>query len=168
MILEVDRKYLEISDLKNLNAQNKPNKYCNVTKIEPPNFQLNKFLYKQIGKKYSWKDRLTWEDKDWIKYTNNLRVNTFLLREKDEIVGYFEQILDSQLKECEIAYFGILENFFGKKYGSYLLSEAIKISLKVNKRVWVHTCSLDHKHALNNYLSRGMKIFKSEKIKIKN
>ena len=44
MILEVDRKYLEISDLKNLNAQNKPNKDCNVTKIEPPNFQLNKFL----------------------------------------------------------------------------------------------------------------------------
>tara|TARA_B100001540_G_C15560991_1_gene530446 strand:- start:158 stop:664 length:507 start_codon:yes stop_codon:yes gene_type:complete len=168
VILEVDRKYLEISDLNNLNAQNKPNKDCNVTKIEPPNFQLNKFLYKQIGKKYSWKDRLTWEDKDWIKYTSNLRVNTFLLREKDEIVGYFEQILDSQLKECEIAYFGILENFFGKKYGSYLLSEAIKISLKVNKRVWVHTCSLDHKHALNNYLSRGMKIFKSEKIKIKN
>ena len=168
MILEVDRKYLEISDLNNLNAQNKPNKDCNVSKIEPPNFQLNKFLYKQIGKKYSWKDRLTWEDKDWIKYTSNLRVNTFLLREKDEIVGYFEQILDSQLKECEIAYFGILENFFGKKYGSYLLSEAIKISLKVNKRVWVHTCSLDHKHALNNYLSRGMKIFKSEKIKIKN
>ena len=164
MILEVDRKYLEISDLKNLNAQNKPNKDCNVTKIEPPNFQLNKFLYKQIGKKYSWKDRLTWEDKDWIKYTSNLRVNTFLLREKDEIVGYFEQILDSQLKECEIAYFGILENFFGKKYGSYLLSEAIKISLKVNKRVWVHTCSLDHKNALKNYISRGMKIFKTETV----
>ena len=168
MILEVDRKYLEISDLNNLNAQNKPNKDCNVSKIEPPNFQLNKFLYKQIGKKYSWKDRLTWEDKDWIKYTSNLKVNTFLLKEKDEIVGYFEQILDLEQKECEIAYFGILENYFGKKYGSYLLSEAIKISLRLNKRVWVHTCSLDHKHALNNYLSRGMKIFKSEKIKIKN
>ena len=168
MIQEVDRKYLEISDLNNLNAQNKPNKDCNVSKIEPPNFQLNKFLYKQIGKKYSWKDRLTWEEKDWIKYTSNLKVNTFLLKEKDEIVGYFEQILDLEQKECEIAYFGILENYFGKKYGSYLLSEAIKISLRLNKRVWVHTCSLDHKHALNNYLSRGMKIFKSEKIKIKN
>ena len=168
MILEVDRKYLEISDLKKLNAQNKPNKDCNVSKIEPPNFQLNKFLYKQIGKKYNWKDRLIWEDKDWIKYTSNLKVNTFLLKEKDEIVGYFEQILDLEQKECEIAYFGILENYFGKKYGSYLLSEAIKISLRLNKRVWVHTCSLDHKHALNNYLSRGMKIFKSEKIKIKN
>ena len=29
-------------------------------------------------------------------------------------------------------------------------------------RVWVHTCSLDHKNALKNYLARGMKIFKSE------
>ena len=33
-------------------------------------------------------------------------------------------------------------------------------------RVWVHTCSLDHKNALNNYIDRGMKIFKTERIKI--
>ena len=33
-------------------------------------------------------------------------------------------------------------------------------------RVWVHTCSLDHKNALNNYIDRGMKIFKTEIIKI--
>ena len=34
------------------------------------------------------------------------------------------------------------------------------------KRVWVHTCSLDHKNALKNYQARGMKIFKSEKINL--
>ena len=167
MILEVDRKYLEISDLKNLNPQKKPNNNCNVSKIDPPDFQINKFFYKQIGKKYRWVDRLIWEDAEWIKYTNNLKVNTFVLKEKGEIAGYFEQIVDLEKKDCEIAYFGILEDYFGKKYGSYLLSEAIKISLKLNNRVWVHTCSLDHKHALSNYISRGMKIFKSEKIKIK-
>ena len=33
-------------------------------------------------------------------------------------------------------------------------------------RVWVHTCSLDHKNALNNYISRGMNIFKTEIVKI--
>ena len=33
-----------------------------------------------------------------------------------------------------------------------------------SKKVWVHTCSLDHKNALANYLARGMKIYKSEKI----
>ena len=33
-------------------------------------------------------------------------------------------------------------------------------------RVWLHTCSLDHKNALNNYIARGMRIFKSEIVKI--
>ena len=67
----------------------------------------------------------------------------------------------------EIAYFGILEEYQNKKLGSFLLSEAIKKSFdqKIN-RVWLHTCSLDHKNALNNYIARGMKIFKSEIVKI--
>ena len=69
-------------------------------------------------------------------------------------------------KEIEIAYFGILEDYFGKKLGGFLLSEAIKKSFLVGvKRVWVHTCSLDHQNALKNYLARGMTIFKSEVIK---
>ena len=70
-------------------------------------------------------------------------------------------------KEVEIAYFGLLEEFQNKKLGLYLLSQAIQKSFRVNtNRVWVHTCSLDHKNALNNYISRGMKIFKTETIKI--
>ena len=31
-----------------------------------------------------------------------------------------------------------------------------------SKKVWVHTCSLDHQYALKNYISRGMSVFKSE------
>ena len=70
-------------------------------------------------------------------------------------------------KEVEIAYFGLLEEFQNKNLGSYLLYQAIQKSFKENiKRVWVHTCSLDHKNALNNYLKRGMKIFKKEVIEI--
>jgi len=49
-----------------------------------------------------------------------------------------------------------------------LLSNAIKKSFEKKniKRVWVHTCTLDHKNALKNYLARGMKIYKKETIKI--
>ena len=36
--------------------------------------------------------------------------------------------------------------------------------VKKVKRIWVHTCSLDHKHALQNYKARGMKVFKSENL----
>ena len=38
---------------------------------------------------------------------------------------------------------------------------------KNSKRVWVHTCSLDHKNALKNYLSRGMKIYNIETVSTK-
>ena len=60
-----------------------------------------------------------------------------------------------------------LKEYQNQKLGSYILSSAIKESFfKKIKRVWVHTCSLDHKNALDNYLSRGMKIFKKENIVI--
>ena len=82
-------------------------------------------------------------------------------------MGFFELIYHEQNNETEIAYFGILEEYQNKKLGSYLLSEAIKKSFQENVvRVWVHTCSLDHKNALNNYMMRGMKIFKTEIINI--
>jgi ribosomal protein S18 acetylase RimI-like enzyme len=82
-------------------------------------------------------------------------------------VGFFELIFHIENKEKEIAYFGLLEEFQNKKLGSYLLSEAIKISFSKNiNRVWLHTCSLDHRNALNNYISRGMKIFKTETVVI--
>ena len=69
--------------------------------------------------------------------------------------------------EIEIAYLGLLEEYQNKKLGSFLLSSAIKNSFSYQtKRVWVHTCSLDHKNALNNYISRGMKIFKKETVTI--
>ena len=167
MKIEVKRNYLSISKISDLIEQSAPNLHCKVELLNPPNFHINKFFYKQIGKKHRWIDRLVWEDEKWMKYLNNSNIKTFILKEKDDLIGYFEQIYNKNKSNCEIAYFGILENFFGKKYGGYLLSEAIKISLDQNiNKLWVHTCSLDHKNALKNYLSRGMKIYKSEKINL--
>ena len=165
MITEINRHYLEIKNLKDLSECKSPSPKCNITLINPPDFQINKFFYKQIGKKHRWLDRLSWEDEKWISYTNNPNVKTYVLKEYDDLVGYFEQIYSVDKISCEIAYFGVLEEYFGKKYGGYLLSEAIKESFKLGvNRVWVHTCSLDHKNALKNYISRGMKVFKSETI----
>ena len=167
MIEKIKRNYLEILSTNYFSEVTKPSKNYNIKIVNPPDFQLNKFFYKQIGSKHQWIDRLIWNDNQWIDYINNPNVKTYILLDRNNLVGYFEQILDKKKKECEIAYFGILENYIGKKLGGYLLSEAIKKSFEIGvKRVWVHTCSLDHKHALNNYLSRGMKIFKSESINI--
>ena len=167
MKTNIKRNYLEINSIQNLSEVFKPSNNLNIILIEKPNFQLNKFFYKEIGKKHRWIDRLSWTEKNWIKYVTSPDVKTYVLKEDLNLVGYFEQIFHNEKNDCEIAYFGVLEEFIGKKYGGYLLSEAIKESFKLGaRRVWVHTCSLDHKHALENYKSRGMKIFKSEKLKV--
>ena len=167
MTQEVKRNYLEIKSIQDLKEGNKPSEDYSLSLINPINFQLNKFFYKNIGKKHKWVDRLIWNEEHWINYVSNNRVKTYVLKFKDDLVGFFELIYHKENKEVEIAYFGILEEYQNKKLGSYLLSEAIKKSFECNDgRVWLHTCSLDHKHALNNYMSRGMKIFKTETVKI--
>ena len=167
MTEEVKRNYLEISSLKDLKEANRPSKDYSLNLIDPINFQLNKFFYKNIGKKHKWIDRLIWNEQQWIDYVSSKKVKTYVLKDKDDLVGFFELIFHFENKEVEIAYFGILEEYQNKKLGSFLLSEAIKKSFNENiNRVWLHTCSLDHKNALNNYIARGMKIFKSEIVKI--
>ena len=163
----VQRKFLEMDSIQNLSGVSSPHVTCKISLLDPPDFQLNKFFYKQIGKNCRWIDRLSWNEKKWIEYLTNKNVRTYILKDKEELIGYFEQIFLDEDHSCEIAYLGILEEYFEKKYGGYLLSEAIKKSfINSTKRVWVHTCSLDHKNALNNYISRGMKIFKTEILNI--
>ena len=160
---KIERNYLEINSINDLKDSNiNPKDY----KIELNNtldFQLNKFFYKNIGKNHHWVDRLMWTEKQWSDYTSDKKLKTYILKKNNELAGFFELILHNEKNEIEIAYLGLLEEYQNKKLGSYPLSSAIKISFSNNsKRVWVHTCSLDHKNALRNYIARGMKIFKKE------
>ena len=164
---EIERNYLEINSLEDLNETNILSEDYSIKIVEPRDFQLNKFFYKNVGKNHHWIDRLIWTDQQWSNYTSDNKVKTYILKNKDDLVGYFELISHKDKKEVEIAYLGLLEEYYNKKLGSYLLSAAIRNSFSdKTKRVWVHTCSLDHQNALNNYLSRGMKIFKKETISI--
>jgi len=161
------RNYLELKSTKDFKEVKKPSEDYSVELVNPKDFQLNKFFYKNIGKNHKWVDRLIWTYLDWTKYISDEKLFTYVLKNKGEIVGYFELLFNKDIKETEIAYFGILEEYFGKKLGGYMLSEAIKNSFKMgSKHILVHTCSLDHKNALNNYLSRGMKVYKVENIQI--
>ena len=164
----IDRNYLEIKSIDDLNDNSSAvlNFSINLEKIS--DFQVNKFFYRNVGRKHRWTDRLIWSEVDWIKYLSNSKVETYVLKLENDLAGYFELIIHSDLQEIEIAYFGLLEEYHNKKLGGYLLSNAIKKSFfnKNIKRVWAHTCTLDHKNAIKNYLARGMTMYKKETIKI--
>ena len=164
----VERNFLEIKSIESLIESKVPQINHSIELVEPVDFQLNKFFYKNVGNKHRWTDRLIWSENEWIRYVSSANIETYILKIENDLAGYFELINHLNLKEIEIAYFGLLEEYHNKKLGGYLLSEAIKKSfLKKNiERVWVHTCTLDHKNALKNYMARGMKIYKKETIKV--
>ena len=62
MIINVDRSFLEINSIGDLNRSKSPGPSFKIIEVNPPDFQLNKFFYKQIGKEHRWLDRLSWND----------------------------------------------------------------------------------------------------------
>ena len=88
MTEKVKRNYLEIHSLNDLIESKQPSEDYLVNLIEPSDFQLNKFFYKNIGKKHKWVDRLIWTDEQWIKYVSNQDVKTFVLKNKKDLVGF--------------------------------------------------------------------------------
>ena len=135
-----------------------------VTKaVDPPDPGLNRRFYCSVGAQWHWTDRLTWSEIDWRKYVDRDFLKTFVGKLDGVEVGYFE--LEVQASgNVEIVYFGLLPDYIGKGLGGSFLSAAVKRAWELpgTKRVWLHTCTQDHKHALNNYQDRGFEVFKTE------
>ena len=98
MTEEVKRNYLEINSIQDLIEVAKPTVDYSLNLLEPTNFQLNKFFYKNIGKKHKWIDRLVWTETQWIDYVSNEKVETYIFKYKDDLVGFFELISHSEKK----------------------------------------------------------------------
>ena len=66
--------------------------------------------------------------------------------------------------EVELVQFGLLPEFIGQGLGKFFLQWAIDKSWGYGpRRLWLHTCSLDHPAALPNYLKAGFQICKEER-----
>ena len=97
MIEEISRKYLEIKSINYLKETQKPSKNFSLNFTKLNDFQLNKFFYKQIGKKYHWIDRLIWTDQNWTNYVSDKNLSTYVLKNGEDLVGYYELIFDCNL-----------------------------------------------------------------------
>ncbi len=134
-----------------------------IIEAEIKDFRFNRYLYSLVGEIWSWTDKLILTDDQWRDYAESESLRTCVAYYKGAIAGYFELYTDAE-GNVEIDYFGLAPKFIGKGFGGYLLSSAIKFAWeKCNaKRVWVHTCTLDHPNTLNNYQSCRLKIYREE------
>ena len=154
--------YLEMKQKKELKAK-LPIQDLNITETVIKEYRFNRFLYCLVGEAWQWLDKINDPDEVWQAYSERENLRTWVAYYQGAIAGYFELEIGED-NQVEIKYFGLAAKFIGKGFGGALLSYAIEqawTSCKA-KRVWVHTCSLDHPSALANYQARGFSLYKQE------
>jgi GNAT superfamily N-acetyltransferase len=154
--------HLEMTSRELLRPATAPRTSCDLVRAEIPCPELNRFFYTAVGAGWWWYSRLPWNRARWLEYLDRADLETWVAYVSGTPAGYFELERQSE-GNVEIAYFGLLPDFIGKGLGGYVLTAAIKRAWDMGaKRVWVHTCDLDHPRALANYRARGFTVFRVE------
>jgi GNAT superfamily N-acetyltransferase len=130
-----------------------------VIRAEIPSPALGRFLYTAVGGDWYWLQRLGWSHAQWQRHLERAGVETWVAYLAGTPAGYFE--LEAQAHDdVEITYFGLLPQFIGRGLGGPLLAATVARGWAMGaRRVWVHTCSLDHPGALPGYQARGFRVF---------
>ena len=130
-----------------------------VIRLPLPSVGFYRRLYRAIGSNFHWIDRLLMPEDDLRAIIQDDLVDIFVLYENQEPIGYSE--LDRRVcNEIELAYFGLFPEVIGQGLGKYLLNWTLRTAWSHRpRRVWVHTCDLDHPAALPNYLKSGFQIY---------
>jgi GNAT superfamily N-acetyltransferase len=158
----VTRTYLEMASPGDLRAGETPSSAPKIERLVRCPVELFRWLYTEVGRAYRWTDRLGWSDQRISEYLQTPGVSIWLMSWEDKPAGYFELVEHSD-DSVEIAYFGLLPDFIGRGLGKYLLTRAVEGAWQLGpRRVWLHTCTLDHPAALPNYLKRGFRPVREE------
>jgi prephenate dehydrogenase len=139
-----------------------PHDGCRLARVSGCPAAFFRFLYREVGGPWHWLDRRDWTDDEIDAYLARPGIDLRVLYCHDAPAGYAE--LDrAPGGDVEIVYFGLLPSFIGRGLGGPFLSAAMAAAWEgTTRRVWLHTCTLDHPAALPNYLARGFRVWKTE------
>ena len=167
--MDVTRTYLQLTDP----AQFKPafGDFPDVTLAHVPNPppKLYRHCYRSVGEAFHWRDRWDWSDDEITRHLADQNIQLYVATRDGTLTGWYELRRVPEDESVEIAYFGIVAAEFGRGFGKHLLSCAVRDAwalVPTPKRVWLHTCTLDHANALPNYVARGFTPYKTEQYEV--
>jgi GNAT superfamily N-acetyltransferase len=117
-------------------------------------------LFREIGQNWLWGSRLLMSDGELSRILRDPPVDLYELLSDGFAKGLLE--LDRrEFPDIEISFFGVTEDMIGRGAGKFLMSRALEIAWRHRpKRVWLHTCSLDHPRALAFYIKAGFRPYR--------
>lgn len=136
-----------------------PRDDMSIFKVVNPAVDFYLHLYREVGSAFQWVDRLAIKADELRAIIQHEFVDVLVLAIADEPLGYAE--LDRRHSgEIELAYFGLFPAAIGQGFGKYLLNHALRAAWAHGpRRVWVHTCDLDHPAALPTYRKAGFEVY---------
>ena len=137
-----------------------------VQRAERPTVSFYRYLYDTVGADWDWYERRRLSDDALAAIVHDDAVEVHVLYVRGVPAGYVE--LDRRVEdEIEIAYFGLMPDFIGRGLGPALLGWALERAWSYEpRRVWLHTCSLDHPKALAVYRRAGFEVYDREVISV--
>jgi GNAT superfamily N-acetyltransferase len=142
-----------------------PRNDLSVVHVPSPTVPYYRSLYDAVGKEFHWLTRRKMSDEALAAVIGDPRDELHVLHVDGTAAGIAE--LDRrQLDQVELVQFGLTRDFIGQGFGKWFLQWTIDKAWSYEpKRIWLHTCSLDHAAALPNYTKAGFTVFKQESIR---
>ena len=141
-----------------------PRDGLSVLHVQSPTVPYYRSLYNAVGKDYYWLGRRKMSDKALGSTIDDPRNELHVLHVDGTTAG-FAEFDRRQRDEIELVQFGLMPDFIGQRLGKWFLRWTIdKAWSHAPRRIWLHTCSLDHPAALPNYLKAGFVLYKQETI----
>jgi GNAT superfamily N-acetyltransferase len=135
-------------------------------RVDPCSTARYRELYAAVGEPWRWHDRDAWSDDRLAAHLADPAVTVFLFVVGTEPVGYFE-LQRHDDGDVEIAYFGLFPDQIGQGLGGAMLTAATVEGWRLGATsVWLHTCTLDHPHAIANYKARGFEEYRREEYEL--
>ena len=128
-----------------------------------PEAGLYRTCYRTVGEAFHWRDRWDWTDAEIGAHLADPNISLHVATRNGALAGWYELRRVPDEDSVEVAYFGIVPSEFGRGFGKHLLSCAVRDAWALSpRRVWLHTCTLDHPNAVPNYRARGFVPYRTE------
>jgi GNAT superfamily N-acetyltransferase len=131
-------------------------------RVVDPDLGWFRDLYRRVGQDWLWFSRLTLSDDALAAIIRDCSIELYAL----EHLGCDEGLLELDFRQaevCELSFFGVTAGLIGKGAGRWLMNRALELAWsRPIRRLWVHTCTLDHPSALTFYLRSGFRAFRRQ------
>ncbi|HVX10289.1 MAG TPA: GNAT family N-acetyltransferase [Pirellulales bacterium] len=161
-LVDVTVYYLEMLQKPPQQIVSAPRTSLTVVRAVQPTVGFYRFLYTTVGQDYNWRSRGRRSDAELGALIQD-PLNELHVLYADGTPAGFAEFDRRVVGEIELIQFGLIPEFIGQGLGKWFLQWTIEQAWSYQpRRYWLHTCTLDHPSALNNYLRRGFTLYRQE------